>query len=86
MKAHVPDRASRAELERRLGIIRSNMTTLLRLFPDTEEFRNEFASFAADVTTRATPQDAAWASEQLKLILNEYGVESWQTDLAVKPH
>ena len=84
MKAHHHHLASRAELQRRLGIIRSNMKTLLRLFPETEKFRNEFASFAADVTTRAAPQDQAWASDQLKQILDEYGVDSWQMDVSSK--
>lgn len=68
-----------------MGIIRSNMSTLLRLFPETAAFRNEFASFASDVTSRAAPQDADWVSEQLKQILNEHGVDSWQTDLSAKP-
>lgn len=85
MNQHRPHRASRAELERRIGIIRSNMKTLLRLFPQRDEFRNEFASFAADVTTRASAQDEEWVRDQLKQLLNEHGVASWQTDLSAKP-
>ncbi len=85
MNEHHPHRASRAELERRLGVIRSNMDTLLRLFPDREEFRNEFASFAADLTSRAGSKDEAWASDQLNQILNEYGSDSWQKGLSGKP-
>lgn len=74
MREHEPQRASRAELERRLGIIRSNMPTLLRLFPDRAEFHNEFASFAADVTARASSRDAAWVQDQISSILSDHGV------------
>lgn len=76
MREQQPQRTSRAELERRLGIIRSNMLTLLRLFPESGEFHNEFASFADDVTARASSHDAPWARDQLSRILSEHGVDS----------
>lgn len=71
---HPPRRASRAELERRLKIIRSNMPTLLRLFPERADFLNEFSSFANDVRERAEGVDALWIDEQIEEILLNDGV------------
>lgn len=82
MKQHPPQRASRVELQRRLGIIRSNMPTLLRLFPRRVDFLNEFESFANDVGERAEGDDSAWIADQLKQILQEYGVDEAPPDLS----
>lgn len=74
MRLHPPLRASRPELERRLTIIRSNMPTLLRLFPERSDFLNEFSSFAEDVRERAGGEDAVWITEQVEEILRQHGV------------
>lgn len=75
MKQHPPQRASRAELERRLGVIRNNMPLMRRLFPERSDFLNEFASFANDVKERAEGDDSPWILEQIEQILREAGVE-----------
>lgn len=71
LNEHKPRRVTRTELERRLGVLRSNLPCLLRLFPARAEFLQEFASFESDLTQLATGDDLAWIEDQIAGILNE---------------
>lgn len=71
-----PNRATRAELTRRLAVIRSNIPMLVRLFPDRADFFNEFVSFTEDVKQCARPEDQAWATEHIQQMLREHGMAS----------
>lgn len=74
MRETAPNLATRAELTRRLAVIRSNIPTLLRLFPDRAEFFNEFVSFADDVKQCARPEDQDWATNHIQQMLSEHGM------------
>ncbi len=76
MRETGPHLATRAELTRRLAVIRSNMPMLVRLFPDPAQFFNEFASFTEDVKQCARPEDQAWAAEHIQQMLREHGMTS----------
>lgn len=71
LKEQKPQRVSRAELERRLGVLRANMPTLLRLFPKRTDFLQEFSSYESDLTERATGDDLVWIKEQIDEVLNK---------------
>lgn len=75
LREHKPQRVSRAELERRLEILRANLPCLLRLFPVPEAFQQEFSSFAGDLTDRAGKDDLAWVSERIAEIQSECEAE-----------
>jgi hypothetical protein len=75
LNEHKPRRVTRAELERRLGVLRSNLPYLLRLFPARAEFLQEFASFQNDLTQRAAGHDLMWIEDQIAKILNECEVD-----------
>ncbi|MEP7185038.1 MAG: hypothetical protein ABI767_04305 [Rhodanobacter sp.] len=76
MRVVGPNRATRAELTRRLAVIQSNIPMLLSLFPGRAEFFNEFASFTEDVKQCARPEDQAWATERIQQMLREHGMAS----------
>ena len=73
-------RATRAELARRIGVIRSNMETLLRVFPAHAEFQNEFSSFVTDLNELAGENDRGWVLDEVRLILTEYGAGELPND------
>ncbi len=56
---------SRAELARWIAVIRSDMDTLLRLFPNPADFRNEFAAFVTDLDDLASASDQTCVRDQI---------------------
>ena len=74
MRKYETKRVTRAELTRRLLVIRDNMPFLLKLFPDRIDFFNEFSSFAEDLSESASGADVPWVNQQIEEILRDYGV------------
>lgn len=74
MREVAPTLATKAELARRLAVVRSNIPALLGLFPERRTFFNEFASFVDDVKVRARSKDQEWVDDQIRQMLEEHGI------------